>query len=126
MTDRASDARQAIEVTIDRARQSVGETIDEIDGRIRSQLDLRKFAGEHTPQIVIASTAIGFVLGYSAPRAFARIAHVGLPLALAYAIVRKARARADQATDRAESSAVGAPVNSPESWEPSGDDLLRQ
>ena len=124
-----AEERKNVEEAIGRARRNVGETIDAIDDRIRSHVDIRKFAGEHTPQIVIASTAVGFLLGFSAPRAFTRILHIGVPVVLAYGIIRSARERADQALHEFASAsreeARETLEESPEIPSPTSEELVR-
>ena len=86
--------REHIELAIERARDGMGERIDEIDRRLRGSLDLKSKASEHAPQLLIGGAAVGFLLGFGFPRALLRIVQVGVPLAVVTKLV-KARMTAD-------------------------------
>jgi len=83
--------RAEIESTIESARQNITKTIDEIDSRIRGQLDIRKMASEHAPQMMAAGAAFGFMLGYGVPKVFLRTAQIGVPIVIAVQLVRAAK-----------------------------------
>lgn len=80
--------RAHIELAIERARESVGDTIDEIDQRLRERLDLRKMAAEHAPQLIATGAVLGFLIGYGVPRVVSRTLQLGVPIFLAVQIVR--------------------------------------
>ncbi len=82
-------ARAHIELAIERARESVGETIDELDHRLRSQLDFGQIAADHIPQLAIAGATLGFLIGYGVPKVVTRSIQIGVPIFLAVQIVRR-------------------------------------
>jgi len=84
--------RQHIELAIERAREGVGERIDEIDRRLRGSLDLKGKASEHAPQLLIGGATVGFLLGFGFPRAFLRLVQIGVPLAVLTKIIQARRA----------------------------------
>lgn len=90
--------RQHIELAIERARDGVGERIDEIDRRLRGSLDLKGKASEHAPQLLIGGAAVGFLLGFGFPRALLRIVQIVVPLAVVTKLV-KARMGAESEDD---------------------------
>ena len=79
--------KRDIESEIERARDGVGNRIDELDRRLRTQLDLRTMASEHAPQLI----AGGAVVGFGFPRLLKRAIQVGAPLALIAWRVKKSR-----------------------------------
>jgi hypothetical protein len=78
-----------IELAIERAREGVSERIDEIDRRIRHDLDFGRIAGEHVPQVIAIGIGLGFLAGYGVPRVILRTIQIGIPIAIAVQIVRK-------------------------------------
>lgn len=80
--------REHIELAIERARDGVGERIDEIDRRLRGSLDLKGKASEHAPHLLIGGAAVGFLLGFGFPRALLRIVQIGVPLAVVTKLVK--------------------------------------
>ena len=86
-------AREHIEIAIDRAREWVGERIDELDDRLRDKLDVNAMAGEHAPQLLVVGATLGLLLGLGIPKVLLRSVQLGVPLWLAVRIV-KSRAAA--------------------------------
>lgn len=83
--------REHIEIAIDRARERVSDRIDEIDTRLRGNLDVQKLAGDHAPQLLATGAVFGLLLGLGVPKVVLRSIQIGVPLWLAVRIV-KARA----------------------------------
>ncbi len=83
-----SDAKAQIEQAIERARAGMSQRIDEIDRRLRADLDLQKIASEHGPQLVAAGVAMGFVIGYGVPKAILRVIQIGVPIAIALRVAK--------------------------------------
>ncbi|HEX9163497.1 MAG TPA: hypothetical protein VF980_17455 [Thermoanaerobaculia bacterium] len=84
--------KKEIEHTIDRARDGVGERIDELDRRLRTQLDIKTFATEHAPQIIAGGAILGFLAGFGFPKALRRAIIIGAPLAFVAMKLKKAHA----------------------------------
>ncbi len=80
-----------IERAIERARDGVGDRIDELDRRIRRQLDFKSMASEHAEQLAIGGAAFGFFLGFGFPKALSTVLKVGIPVALIAYKVKQAR-----------------------------------
>lgn len=88
-----------IELAIERARERVGDTIDELDRRVKSGLDLKSIAKDHAVELAAAGGVIGLVLGLGVPRALLRMIQIGVPLAIAIEIARrKATSEEDHTT----------------------------
>ena len=80
-----------IEREIERARDSVGNRIDELDRRLRKQFDLQAYASEHAVGLVTGGAVVGFLAGFGFPKLLKRAMQIGLPLALIAFKVAKAR-----------------------------------
>src|SRR5581483_4852649 len=91
----ADTEKQTIEHEITRARDGIGDGIDELDRKLRSSLDFQTFASEHAPQLVAGGAVVGFLVGFGFPRTLRRLISLGVPLALAAYKVRKSRANGD-------------------------------
>jgi len=93
----ADNEKQDIERAIDRARDGVGERIDELDRRLRTSLDMKSAAAEHAPQIIAGGAVLGFLAGFGFPKPLRRALSIGIPLALIAMKFRKSRANGDSA-----------------------------
>jgi hypothetical protein len=74
--------KKQIEAEIERARDGVGDRIDEIDAQLRRKLDFESMASEHAPQLVAGGAVVGFLIGFGFPKLLRRAIQVGVPLAL--------------------------------------------
>ena len=74
--------RQSIEREINRARDGVSDHIDELDSRLRTQLDFKSMARNHAPQLVAGGAVVGFLVGFGFPKVMKRFIQIGVPLAL--------------------------------------------
>jgi hypothetical protein len=90
MTESSEHVRERIELAIGRAREGVGERIDEIETRLRGALDIKQQAAVHAPELILAGLTIGFIIGVGAGRTLVRAVQFGIPIAIA---VKKARTR---------------------------------
>jgi hypothetical protein len=86
-----AEEKQQIEQQIERARDGVGDRIDELDQRLRTTLDFKTLAREHAPQIIAGGAAIGFLIGFGFPKPLRRLIQVGIPLALIAWKVKQSR-----------------------------------
>ena len=76
------EEKHQIENQIERARDGVGDRIDELDRRLRTTLDFKTMAREHAPQIIAGGAAVGFLIGFGLPKTLRRLVQVGIPVAL--------------------------------------------
>jgi hypothetical protein len=74
--------KKQIEAEIERARDGVGDRIDELDAQLRRKLDFDAMAREHAPQIVAGGAVVGFLVGFGFPTILKRAIQIGVPLAL--------------------------------------------
>ena len=74
--------RTSIEREINRARDGVSDHIDELDSRLRKQLDFASMAREHAPQLIAGGAVLGFLVGFGFPKMLKRLIGIGVPIAL--------------------------------------------
>jgi uncharacterized membrane protein (Fun14 family) len=85
------DEKKALDQSIEGARDRVGDRIDELDRRIRKQLDFESIASEHAPQLVAGGAVLGFLVGFGFPKVLKRIVQIAVPVALIAVRVNKMR-----------------------------------
>jgi hypothetical protein len=96
MSDTA-DQKVLIEHAIEKARNGVSERIDEIDSRLRTQLDVKRLASEYAPQLVVGGAVVGFLAAFGLPKGLRRVIQIGVPLAFfAYKVKRSVDTAADE------------------------------
>ena len=83
--------KKQIEAEIERARDGVGDRIDELDAQLRRKLDFDAIAREHAPQIVAGGAVVGFLVGLGFPKLLRRAIQIGVPLALVAYKVKTSR-----------------------------------
>jgi hypothetical protein len=87
-----ADEKKQVEAEIERARDGVGNRIDELDARLRKQLDFESVAREHAPQLAAGGAVVGFLVGFGFPKLMKRAIQIGVPLALVAWGVKQSRA----------------------------------
>ncbi len=87
------DEKQTIERAIVRARDGVGDRIDELDRHLRSNLDPKSLARTYAPQLIAGGAVLGVVVGFGLPKVFRKLITWGVPLAIIAVTVKKARER---------------------------------
>ena len=83
--------KQSIERTIVRARDGVGDRIDELDRHLRTNLDPKTLASEYAPQLMAGGAVLGVLVGFGMPKIFRRVVTWGVPLAILAVTIRNAR-----------------------------------
>lgn len=87
-----------IELAIERARDRVGTTIDELDRRVKDGMDVKSMVKDHAVELAAAGGVLGVVLGLGVPRALLRLVQIGVPLAIAVEIARRKAQDSDDHT----------------------------
>lgn len=90
MADADTDKKE-VERAIERARDGVSDRIDELDRRLRSQLDVKSYASEHAPQLIAGGAVVGFLVGFGFPKLLRRVIALGVPIALIAYKVKQSR-----------------------------------
>ena len=91
----ADDEKQSIERAIVRARNGVGDRIDELDRHVRTNLDPKTLARTYAPQIIAGGAVLGVLVGFGMPKIFRRLITWGIPLAIAAVTIKNVRERDD-------------------------------
>jgi len=89
------DEKQSIERAIVRARDGVGERIDELDQVLRTNYDPKTLAREYAPQLIAGGALVGVLLGFGMPKIFRRLIAWGVPIAIIAATVKNVRESED-------------------------------
>lgn len=89
MSDR--EQKELIERAIVRARDGVGDRIDELDQHLRTNFDPKTLARSYAPQLIAGGAVLGVVVGFGMPRIFRKIITWGVPMAILAMTVRNAR-----------------------------------
>jgi hypothetical protein len=84
------DQKDFIEKAIVRARDGVGERIDEFDQHLRSTLDPKTLARTYAPQLIAGGAVLGVIVGFGMPKLFRRMITWGVPLAILAVTVKNA------------------------------------
>jgi len=80
MSEEKNQARQNIERAIERARDGVGEHVDELDRQLRESLDFSKKAAEHAPVLLAGGAVLGLLAGMGFPKKLTRAIQLAVPL----------------------------------------------
>ena len=83
------DEKKAIEQEIGRARDGVGDHIDELDRRLRKTFDIEAAASEHAPQLMAGGAVVGFLVGFGFPKAVKLLLRLGVPIAVITVAAKK-------------------------------------
>src|SRR5688500_9544488 len=84
-----------IEREIARARDGVGESIDALDKRLRTTLDVKSHAKEHAPKSIAGGAVVGFLVGFGLPNILKKAMKIGVPIALAGFAASKLKGRSN-------------------------------
>jgi hypothetical protein len=87
------DEKQYIERAIVRARDGVGDRIDELDRHLRTNLDPKSLASTYAPQLVAGGAVLGVIVGFGLPKVFRKLLTWGVPLAIVAATIKNVRER---------------------------------
>lgn len=97
MADQDADQKQQIQTQIVRARDGVGDRIDELDRRLRNDFDPKTLARTYAPHLIAGGAVLGLVVGFGLPKVFRKLVTWGVPIAILAVTVKNAR-EADQLT----------------------------
>ena len=91
----AADEKEHIQRAIVRARDGVGNRIDELDQRVRTTLDPKTLARSYAPHLIAGGAVVGIIVGFGLPKVFRKLVTWGVPIAILAATVKNARERDD-------------------------------
>jgi len=83
--------KQSIERAIVRARDGVGDRIDELDRHVRTNLNPTTLASEYAPAIVAGGAVLGLIVGFGLPKVLRRVVTWGVPIGILAVTIKNAR-----------------------------------
>jgi hypothetical protein len=89
----ADDQKEHIQRAIVRARDGVGDRIDELDQHLRGTLDPKSLARTYAPQLIAGGAVVGLIVGFGLPKVLRKLVTWGVPLGIVAMTVKNARAR---------------------------------
>jgi hypothetical protein len=85
------DQKNQIQTQIVRARDGVGDRIDELDRHLRTNLDPKTIASTYAPQLIAGGAVLGLVVGFGLPKIFRKLVTWGVPIAILAVTIKNAR-----------------------------------
>jgi hypothetical protein len=86
-----TDEKDHIERAIVRARDGVGDRIDELDRHLRTNYDPTTLARSYAPQLIAGGAVLGVIVGFGLPKVFRKLLTWGVPIAILAVTVKNAR-----------------------------------
>jgi hypothetical protein len=86
-----TDEKDHIERAIVRARDGVGDRIDELDRHLRTNYDPTTLARSYAPQLIAGGAVLGVIVGFGLPKVFRKLITWGVPIAILAVTVKNAR-----------------------------------
>ena len=87
----ADEQKEHIQRAIVRARDGVGDRIDELDRHLRTSLDPKTIARTYAPHLIAGGAVLGIVVGFGFPKVFRKLITWGVPLGIIAMTVKNAR-----------------------------------
>lgn len=87
----SADEKEHIQRAIVRARDGVGNRIDELDQHLRTTLDPKTLARSYAPHLIAGGAVLGVVVGFGLPKVFRKVVTWGVPLAILAVTIKNAR-----------------------------------
>lgn len=91
MADETDPEKQSIERAIVRARDGIGDRIDELDHHLRTNLNPTTLARSYAPQIIAGGAVLGLIVGFGMPKILRRVVTWGVPIAILAVTIKNAR-----------------------------------
>jgi hypothetical protein len=88
-----ADQKVHIQRAIVRARDGVGERIDELDRTLRTKLDPVAVARTYAPQLIAGGAVVGLLVGFGLPKILRRAITWGVPIGILAMTIKSARER---------------------------------
>lgn len=90
------DQKQYIERAIVRARDGVGDRIDELDRHLRTNLDPGTLARTYAPHLIAGGAVLGLIVGFGLPKVFRKAVTWGVPIGILAMTIKNARDARDE------------------------------
>ncbi len=86
-----TDQKETIQRSIVRARDGVGDRIDELDRHLRTNYDPKTLASTYAPQLIAGGAVLGVIVGFGLPKVLRKVVTWGVPIAILAVTVKNAR-----------------------------------
>jgi len=86
-----NEQKEHIQRAIVRARDGVGDRIDELDRRLRDDFNPKTLARTYAPHLIAGGAVIGVIVGFGFPRVFRRLITWGVPIGILAMTIKNAR-----------------------------------
>jgi hypothetical protein len=87
----ADEQKEHIQRAIVRARDGVGDRIDELDRHLRTNLDPKTLARTYAPHLIAGGAVLGVIVGFGLPKVFRKLITWGVPIGIIAMTVKNAR-----------------------------------
>lgn len=87
----ADDQKEHIQRAIARARDGVGDRIDELDRHVRTNLDPKTLVRSYAPHLIAGGAVVGVIVGFALPKVFRKLITWGVPIAIIAVTIKNAR-----------------------------------
>lgn len=87
----ADEQKEHIQRAIVRARDGVGERIDELDRHVRTNLNPGTLARNFAPALIGGGAVLGLIVGFGLPKVFRKVITWGVPIAILAVTIKNAR-----------------------------------
>ena len=87
----ADDQKEHIQRAIVRARDGVGNRIDELDEHLRTTLDPKTLVRSYAPHLIAGGAVAGVIVGFALPKVFRKLITWGVPLGILAISIKNAR-----------------------------------
>ncbi len=86
-----AEQKEHIQRAIVRARDGVGNRIDELDQHLRTTLDPKTLARSYAPHLIAGGAVLGVIVGFGLPKVFRKLVAWGVPIAILAVTIKNAR-----------------------------------
>lgn len=87
----ADEQKEHIQRAIVRARDGVGDRIDELDRHVRTNLNPGTLARNYAPALIGGGAVLGVIVGFGLPKVFRKLISWGVPVAILAVTLKNAR-----------------------------------
>ena len=86
-----NEQKEHIQRAIVRARDGVGDRIDELDRRLRDDFNPKTLARTYAPHLIAGGAVLGVLVGFGFPKVFRKLITWGIPIGILAVTIKNAR-----------------------------------
>jgi hypothetical protein len=91
LDEKEPNEKEHIQRAIVRARDGVGNRIDELDQHLRTTLDPKTLVRSYAPHLIAGGAVAGVIVGFALPKVFRKLVTWGVPIAILAVTIKNAR-----------------------------------